>query len=87
LVLISACGLTVDAIARLPGWLVPDNAYYVGVDALILVAVARDWIVTRRVHPVFMYGLPTLALGQAAAMWILLTAAPAWVAIAHALLR
>jgi hypothetical protein len=87
LVLIATCGLTVAAIARLPGWLVPDNAFYVGVDVLILSAVARDWIVIRRVHPVYIYGLPALALGQATAMWILLTAAPAWVAIAHAVLR
>jgi hypothetical protein len=87
LALIAACGLTVAAIARLPGWLVPDNAYYAGVDTLILAAVARDWIVMRRVHPVYLYGLPALALGQATVMWINLTAAPAWVAIAHVLLR
>ncbi len=87
LVLIATCGLTVAAMARLPSWLVPDNAYYVGVDVLILAAVARDWIVMRRVHPVYLYGLPALALSQATVMWIQLTAPPAWVAIAHALLR
>ena len=87
LVLIATCGLTVAAIARLPSWLVPDNAYYVGVDVLILAAAARDWIVMRRVHPVYLYGLPALALSQAIVMWIQLTAPPAWVAIAHALLR
>jgi hypothetical protein len=87
LVLIATCGLTVAAIARLPSWLVPDNAYYVGVDVLILAAVARDWIVMRRVHPVFLYGLPALALSQAIVVWIQLTAPPAWVAIAHTLLR
>jgi hypothetical protein len=87
LVLIATCGLTVAAMARLPSWLVPDNAYYVGVDVLILAAVARDWIVMRRVHPVYLYGLPALALSQAIVVWIQLTAPPAWVAIAHALLR
>jgi hypothetical protein len=87
LMLIATCGLTVAALARLPSWLVPDNAYYVGVDALILAAAARDWILMRRVHPVYLYGLPTLALSQAAVMWIQLTAAPAWVAIAHILLH
>jgi hypothetical protein len=87
LVLIATCGLTVAAMARLPSWLVPGNAYYVGVDVLILAAVARDWIVMRRVHPVYLYGLPALALSQAIVVWIQLTAPPAWVAIAHALLR
>jgi len=42
LVLIATCGLTVAAMARLPSWLVPDNTYYVGVDVLILAAVAHD---------------------------------------------
>ena len=41
----------------------------------------------RRVHPVYLYGLPVLALSQATVMWIQLTAAPAWIVIAHALLR
>jgi hypothetical protein len=87
LVLIATCGLTVAAMARLPSWLVPDNTYYVGVDVLILAAVARDWIVMRRVHQVYLYGLPALALSQATVMWIQLTAVPAWVAIAHTLLH
>jgi hypothetical protein len=72
---------------RLGGWLMPDDAWYVGVDALLLAAAARDWIVMRGVHAVYLYGLPALALGQAATMWIYRSRAPAWVAIAHALLR
>jgi hypothetical protein len=36
---------------------------------------------------VYLYGLPALALSQAIVVWIQLTAPPAWVAIAHALLR
>lgn len=65
----------------------PDNAWHVGVGALILGGAARDWIVIRRVHPVYLYGLPALALGQAATIWIYRSGAPAWVTIAHALLR
>jgi hypothetical protein len=87
LMLIATCGLTVAAFARFPNWLMPNDAWYVGVDALILAGAARDWIVMHRVHPVYLYGLPALALGQAATMWIDLSRAPAWVAIAHALLR
>jgi hypothetical protein len=65
----------------------PDHAWYAGVDTLILAGAARAWIVTRRVHPAYLYGLPALALGQATTMWIYLSGAPAWIAIAHALLR
>lgn len=87
LILMASCGLTAAAFARLPNWLIPDNAWYVGVDGLILAGAARDWIVMRRVHAVYLYGLPALLLGQAATMWIYLSDAPAWVAIARALLR
>jgi hypothetical protein len=87
LTLIASCGLTVAAFARFPSWLMPDNAWYVGVDMLIIAGAARDWFVMRRVHPVYMYGLPMLVLGQATAMWIYLSGAPAWVAIAQTLLR
>jgi hypothetical protein len=87
LMLMASCGLAVPAFARLPGWLMPDNAWYLCVDALILAAALRDRIVMGRVHPVYRYGLPILAAGQAAAMWIYLSAAPAWVAIANVLLN
>jgi hypothetical protein len=87
LMLIASCGLAVAAFARFPNWLMPHNAWYFGVDALILAGVVRDWIVTRRLSRVYLYGLPALALGQAATTWIYLSRAPAWVAIARALLR
>lgn len=87
LMLMATCGLTVAAFARFPAWLMPHNTWYVAVDGLILAAVARDWIIERRANPVYVYGLPILALGQATTMWIYVSRAPAWMAIAHALLR
>lgn len=87
LMLMATCGLTVAAFARFPQWVVPSHSWYAFVDALILTGAARDWITTRRVHPVYLYGLPALALGQAATMWIYMSRAPIWIAIAHALLR
>jgi hypothetical protein len=39
------------------------------------------------VHPVYLYGLPLLVLGQATVMWIYWSGSPARVAIAQALLR
>jgi hypothetical protein len=87
LMLMATCGLTVAAFARFPNWLMPENLWYAGVDTLILPGVARDWMVTGRVHEVYRYGLPALALGQAMTMWIYLSGAQAWIAIAHGLLQ
>jgi hypothetical protein len=87
LMLMASCGLTAAAFAHFPTWLVPDNAWYVGVDALILIGAVRDWIVMRRVHSVFLCGESALVLGQAMTMWIYLSGARVWIAIARALLR
>jgi len=40
------------------------GALYVGVDALVLIAVTRDWIVRRRVHVVYKVALPLIVSGQ-----------------------
>lgn len=87
LLVMATCGLTVAAFARFPGGLMPDDAWYLGVDALLLAAAAHDWRVMRRVHRVYLYGVPALMLGQATAMWIYKSNAPAWIAIAEVLLR
>jgi hypothetical protein len=61
----------------------PDEWIYVGVDALILLGVARDWIVNKRIHPVYLYGLPAALLGQLIALHLDLSRSPIWLAIAH----
>jgi hypothetical protein len=86
LMLMAACGLTAAAFARFPASMLPDKTWYIAVDATILVAALRDLLVERRIHPVYLVGLPLLALGQAMAMTIELTRAPAWLAVAHVLL-
>jgi hypothetical protein len=60
LILIASCALTAAGFGRFPASLVPENWFYVGVDVLILLGVVRDLIVTKRVHPVYLYGLPLL---------------------------
>lgn len=87
LMLMASCGLTVAAFARFPIWLMPDNAWYLGVDVLILAAVVNDLVTERRVHPVYIFGLPALMMGQATTMWVSLSHASGWLAIAHVLLR
>ena len=45
-----------------------------------------DVVVTRSIHRVYRYALPILILGQAIAMWIYLSRAPAWIAAVRPLL-
>ena len=46
-------------------------------DAVILLGVVRDLLVDRRVHKVYLYGLPALLLGQNVAIY-LWRGSPAW---------
>jgi hypothetical protein len=85
LMLIATCLLTVAAFARFPG--LPVGVWDVCVDALILLGVARDWIVAKRVHLVYRYALPLLVLGQVFANYTYFNASPWWLAIAHRLLQ
>jgi hypothetical protein len=80
LMFIATCTLTAAPFGRIP---VLDHAdwFYVGVDALIALAVVRDLIVDRRVHPALAYGLPAMIVGQIAVAsfrW-----SPWWIAVAH----
>jgi hypothetical protein len=83
----ASCVLSVAAFSRLPNWLIPYQGWYAGVDVLILIAAGRDWLVMRRVHPVYLYGFPLLLVGQVATLWIIRTGPPASIAIAHWLLK
>lgn len=86
LMLMATCGLTVAAFARLPHALVPANTWYVAVDLLLLVAIARDRYLDGRVHPVYRLGVPALLAGQALTMWIYLERFPSWLSVARLLL-
>jgi hypothetical protein len=85
LILIAGCGLTAAAFFRFPTSVAP-NWFYAGVDVLILLGVTRDLLATKRIHPVYLYGLPLLMLGQTATMYTSLSNSPVWLRIAHAIL-
>jgi hypothetical protein len=85
LMLIASCALTDAAFARFP--VVPLGFAPAGVDALILIGIVRDLIVDRRIHKVYLYALPLLALFQTFCMQTYFHASPWWVHIASALLR
>lgn len=84
LMLVASCALTVAAFNRFS--IATRNWGYVGVDALILLGVARDVILTQRVHVVYLYGLPALILGQVITMYVFLNSSPQWLTIAHRLI-
>lgn len=82
LVLVATCALTAAGFGRFP--FLPTWSFYVGVDALILLGVARDLIVSRRIHVVYRYALPAFVAGQIVAFqlwthhpqwWVRLTSA------------
>jgi hypothetical protein len=55
-----------------------DHAlFYVYVDAVMLLGVARDLLVDRRVHKVYLYAIPALVIGQSLTIY-LWRGAPGW---------
>ena len=64
LMLVAMCALTAAAFGRLAHSFLPPRGFYAGVDVLILLGVARDLIVTRSVHRVYLVALPVFIAGQ-----------------------
>lgn len=87
LVLVATCALTAAAFGRFPGWLLPPVFFYAGVDLLILLGVARDLAVLRRVHPVYVWVLPAFIVGQGVVMYTVTHGLEYWRVIGRALLR
>jgi hypothetical protein len=83
LMFLATCALTIAAFNRFPASIVPENWGYAGVDALILLGVGHDLFVTKHIHPIYLYGLPMMIIGQALTMYIYLTREPEWMVIAH----
>jgi hypothetical protein len=86
LMLLASCALSAAAIVRFPFQPYVYYWFYAGVDLLILLGVARDLIVNRRVHPVYIYALPAFILCQVAVEYIFLTNPPYWQKFTHAIL-
>jgi hypothetical protein len=87
LLLIASCALTAAGFGRFPPHLLPPVVFYAGVDVLILLGVARDLIVNKRVHQVYLYALPAIILGQTVVMYTVTKELPYWLKIANAILR
>ena len=69
LVYIATCALTAAAFGRFPAYLLHPTFFYAGVDVLVLLGMLRDWMVSRKIHPVYWYALPALIVGQTIVMY------------------
>jgi len=87
LILIATCSLTAAAFGRFPRILMPEHWFYTGVDLLIFLGIVRDLVVMKRVHPVYLYALPLLVVGQAATIHVFVKSWPTWVRFANILLN
>jgi len=84
--LMACCALTAAAFGRFPPPLVAPGTLYVGVDILILLAVARDLVVSRRIHPVYLFGLPSFILCQTLVLYTVMHHSTWWLKTARAIL-
>lgn len=91
LLLLATCALTAAAFSRFPPRMLPVlpgalefACYYGGVDLLILMGVARDLIVDKRIHRVYLYGLPAFIAGQTVVIFLYQYDWPLCVKITHA---
>jgi hypothetical protein len=73
---LATCGLLDAAFARFDH-VFDHSLFLVCVDAVMLLGVARDLLVDRRVHKVYLYGIPALVIGQNLAIY-LWRGSPGW---------
>ena len=85
LVLIATCGLMDAAVGRFD-YIFNHNLFFPCLDLLILLGVARDLAVDRRVHKVYLYALPPLIAGQTLAVYVWRANPSWWQGITHAIL-
>src|SRR6185503_684032 len=76
LLVLATCGLLDAGFGRFQ-YLFDHNVFFLCVDAVMLLGVARDLLIDKRVHKVYLYGLPLLVVGQNVAIY-LWRARPGW---------
>jgi hypothetical protein len=86
LMFVTTCGLTSAAFTRFPIEAIQHQYTYVCVDALIVLGILRDLLVSRRIHKAYLYALPILAISQGLTMYLVQNSVAWWMRIAHAIL-
>jgi hypothetical protein len=85
LIFIATCGLMDAAFGRFD-YVFNHDLYFPCLDALILLGVARDLLVDRRVSKVYFYAIPLLVVGQSLAVYMWRHNPSWWQGITHAIL-
>src|SRR5580698_4402138 len=85
LIFIATCGLMDAAFGRF-AYLFDNNLFFPCLDLLIVLGVARDLWVDRRVHKVYLCALPLLIVGQSLALYMWRSNPSWWQRITHAIL-
>jgi hypothetical protein len=73
---LATCGLLDAAFGRYD-YLFNHSVFFLGVDAVMLLGVARDLLVDGRVHKVYLYGIAAVVVGQSVTIY-LWRGAPGW---------
>ena len=63
-----------------------NNLFYVALDLVMLLGVARDYLVNRRVHVVYRYALPMLIAAQGLAIYLWRGSPGWWLSVTHKIL-
>jgi hypothetical protein len=85
LIFIATCGLMDAAFGRFD-YLFNNNLFFPCLDLLIVLGVARDLLVDRRVHKVYLYAAPFLIVGQSLSVYMWRSNPAWWQGITRAIL-
>jgi hypothetical protein len=86
LIFIATCALTAAGFGRFPEWMLPSDYFYAGVDILIMFGLARDLMVDRHIHRVYLVALPLFIAGQTVVTYTYLRHLSYWQHIASAII-
>jgi len=85
LIFLATCGLMDAPFGRFD-YLFDHSLFYLCLDLLMVLGVARDLLVDRRVHKVYLYALPLLIVGQGLAVYMWRHNPPWWQGITHVIM-
>ena len=87
LMLLATIALTGAAFARFPLPMMQNTWFwYSFTDGLLVICVLRELLLTRRVHPVFLYGVPLFLIGEYGAAYLFLHPPALWLSICRAII-
>lgn len=84
MILLATCALLIAAFARFSPFIRSHGLGYVGVDAMVALAMMRDLLVNRRVHKVYRVALPAFLIAQSFVIYVSQTGPAWWVRFARA---